>query len=68
MENLKIEVGDTISYLSYGDKKEAKVLDKQEFGYGDKKYEKLLLDISNSSLCRDKTWVKSKNVKLVKKA
>ncbi len=68
MENLKIEIGDVVSYLSFGNKIEAKVLDKKENGYGTSKDEKLLLDITGSSLCRSKTWVKTKKVKLIKKA
>ena len=63
MDKINIKIGDTVSYISYNKKVESTVLNKKDNYKGE---EMLLLDIAASSLCRCRTWVKSKNVKLLK--
>lgn len=68
MEEYKIKIGDTVQYKTFGQKIDAKVLGINTHPNCVSIDEKLLLDISHISYCRGKTWVKTKNVKLIKKS
>ena len=56
----EIKIGDTVAYKSYSEFIIGEVLN---INYGE---QKLLIDVSGNGFSRDKSWVLTKNVKLIK--